>query len=641
MKKILALLLVIGMLAIAGSALAMEGVPGGHVEPAPDTPTPETPTEENTGDQNDVAVEATTEETVVTEEVEVEVADESVTSTMEAEQATRTAEQATTALVDTFSEGVAADGTWEGPGQTEASDADGSKSALSAVLNMLGLSGTQDGNAATVALANFFREVAEAATNAANTLAASLQQQSSSSATSSVAQENLVVRDSSALQNVTSDTGTAVEAPATEEVAANIQNLAQESDNPRTREKLAGKTPMTVVPPVAPTVPGIYTLNPPIAKPEAYGKNIEYHPIKTPKPNRRGLSVKISALLDEGEEPDENATFFNSNGDVVTKVPGNSPEEVDAQVVPGYYTIATYMDPDYEYTPVILVPADEVATTTQTVAVATNVVVVSDPAGKWTTSVDIDEFRLFATDDETEAQNYKRFTTRAVATAWSLSDDFPVINDYLTNPAGRNEYKMRRLPKVISTDALSDDFWYVVAVTYDIPSPTELGSREIKKVDQPLKFYHNVSVDSTANLKDGTARFFVAGKVTGTPEEMVSSDIFDNQGESVEGWIAMRLPKTETPQEYYPYITLQLENTSTPGGNESQDVTPTPGGNGSQDVTPTPGGNGSQDVTPGGNDSQDVTPTIRRGGSSGGCSTGFSIFGLLAISGLALLRKEK
>ena len=121
---------------------------------------------------------------VATEEVEV--ADESVTSTMEAEQATRTAEQATTALVDTFSEGVAADGTWEGPGQTEASDADGSKSALSAVLNMLGLSGTQDGNAATVALANFFREVAEAATNAANTLAASLQQQSSSSATSSV-----------------------------------------------------------------------------------------------------------------------------------------------------------------------------------------------------------------------------------------------------------------------------------------------------------------------------------------------------------------------------------------------------------------------------------------------------------------------
>lgn len=631
------------MLAIAGSALAMEGVPGGHTEPEPTSPdvppVPDTPTEENIGDQNDVAVEATTEGTVVTEEVEVEVADESVTSTMEAEQATRTAEQATTALVNTFSEGVAADGTWEGPGQTEASDADGSKSALSAVLNMLGLSGTQDGNAATEALVTFFREVAEAATKAADTLAQALQQ----SAPSSVAPQDLVVQDSSALENVKSNTGAAVEAPAKEEVAANIQNLAQESDNPKTREKLAGKTPMTVIPPVTPTRRGIFNINPPIAKPEAYGKRIDYHPIKTPKANRRGLSARISALLAEGEEPDENATFFNSKGDVVTTVPGNTPAEVAAQVVPGYYTIAAYMDPDYEYTPVVLVPADEVATTKETVTVSKDVVIVADPLGKWTTSVDIDEFRIFATDDDTEALNYKRLT-KAVATAWNLSDDFPVINSYLTNPAGSNEYKMRRLPKVISTDTLSDDFWYVVAVTYDIPSPTELGSREIKKVDQPLKFYHNVSVDSTASLEEGTARFFVAGETTGTPIEMVSSDIFDNQGESVEGWVAMKLPKTETPEEYYPYITLQLEAASTPTPGTSEDVNPTPGTSG--DVNPTPGTSGDVNPTPtpGGNTSGDVSSrdiTIRHGGSSGGCSTGFSIFGLLAISGLALLRKEK
>ena len=554
MKKIFALLVVIGMLAVAGAAFAAEqGVPGGHVTPEPVTPNaPEVPTEvevPQSGVEDTVTV---IKETVETVDAVVPSNQNVVTETKVEDlqkTASASANEAIAAVSDTAKKEVY---------EAQIASLDAKITELKAKVD-------------------FLESVAKLVVTAIT------------------GSEPVKAIEASTI-TMTAATGTK-----TEQISSAAQKLAQLAANTEDTTKAAAlkkQTPVAVMPTMKPATSGVAVLPMPQFAKETYGMKVKYNNFKTG--SKAGKGVKVAAADDEAGE----AVFLNSLGEEVTTVPGES-----GDAIPGYLNVATYMEEGETYEPVISVANDDkgesgtaLTTTTEKVDVTVvteetiDFVTASWAASGVTNKVDGTVIAALANLDSGSFDAKVLDAKYISADGWKVDDDEEDAWE-------TSSYELQPVALIFPIKGASEDGTYVLRL-----ASFDLGDLDYEKISKDLDKNFHFYTDGAEAGKEISADVWTS--ISGDLVEVFPKDLFDDT--EAKGRVKTGAVKSEIKSGY---VTFAIKTTS-------KYTKPLLA------IKVNVSSNGG-------------TSPPHHSGGGGGCSAGFSGLALVALGGLALLRKKK
>lgn len=415
------------------------------------------------------------------------------------------------------------------------------------------------------------------------------------------------------------------------EVMSMLAAQAAQSGTDSEQAEIAQEVPAAVMGTVEAPDPGVYTFNTQ-HKPDTWGKKVKSRAHKNDKRVRGAMQA---AALDANEVG--SSVVLNSLALETDHIPAEN-EWVDGKlVIPGYTTIAMYLEPGVEVTPILTIPAEEAAQvegistsaqTEETVVVETKTVTIQDVPvyvasnGSYSTSFDAALNAYF------EEEGYNTTIGYFVVPGETYTVNTADNNNML---ARTNRAVVQTLPMLnISGDYAGDVGAYVMKVRYDIPVDTE--TRTISSADEILEFWPEglIDTDDEGNLiqaapgeaifLDSTGRApLTAATIRAVAKKQAGVEVSDTTW-GYDGYIVMMLNKLDDDDPYTPVITVKTEAVTaseTPGGE-------TPGGE-------TPGGE-----TPGG----ETPATSTLGSSGGGCDAGFGALALAVLAGFIAARKK-
>ncbi len=571
MKKIFALLVVIGMLAVAGAAFAADsGVPGGHVTPEPVTPDVPEEVEVPTSGQQETVVVVKQEETKVQAVIPpAAVVTEVTTATVNEVLKAETVQAAATVALAAVSD------------DPDVSAADVAKytEQLASLDEKINTATEDKSTTGTGLLAQVFNLVKDVLGEVAKALT-----------------EVPVVKAADIPMTVSTQTHA-------EQISAAAQKLAQvtaqAAADGKSTTNLAKQIPVAVMPTMAPTTTGVAILPMPKFDKATYGKKVKYNNFKTS--NKAGNSVKISAADDDEGE----AKFMNSLGTIVDVVPGGEGDTSGA--MPGYLSVATFMEAGETYEPVISVTNEEgegaIQTTTEEVTVVVETVEVTEfVTASWaaagvTNAVDGSVITALANLDSGSFDAKILDAKYISADGWKVDDDEEDAWETST-------YELQPVALIFPIKGASEDGTHVFGI-----ASFDLGGLDYEKISKDLDKSFHFYTDGAEAGKEISADVWTS--ISGDLVDVFPKDLFDDT--EAKGRAKTSAVKSDIKSGYVTFAITTNSKYTKPllaikvnkSGNE------------------------------------DGGTYYRSSGGGGGCSAGFSGLALVVLGGLALLRKKK
>ncbi len=353
------------------------------------------------------------------------------------------------------------------------------------------------------------------------------------------------------------------------EASAKLQELGEE------------QTAAAVLPPTKPNKSGVYKISIPIFKRAMFGMPIRYHANKKGGGTVRRSSVEASASDTEG-------VFLNSMGKPVTNVPDESSNDV----MPGFVTLAAYMEAGETYEPIIATTIEateentELETETKESVTYTEEKLIASTA---TFSTNVDEALLAGTRyniipaSAVELKGWEDNANEAAAKVANKSFDI---------------YTLLALPCIY---APTETTWYIAAVSFDRGDNTS----DYLYNNSELEFYPN-----NVLYTKGTAQALKYVEGEGFVE-LTAKEILDASGRYTQGYLAFQL-EGNTPATR-PVVTVNLSKVIPDTPDTPYNPEPTP-----DTPTSTPGSSGG-----------------------GGCDAGFGFGAFVMMMLAAMIRREK